>query len=161
MILRILKIDHPGRWRWEIPQDFNTARVAGRCDREVGALRPPPFILCFFFGWPKQSDLPLRLPPMPPRHTFFLLEIPSQSIFADRCPHGPHTAHSFPGVLDATSLALGPHSPSYAVTEGFLIVGARLLFSFRRFPTLFTVTQILSIWGYKNQTHTVTHIAER
>ena len=25
---------------------------------------------------------------------------------------------------------------------------------------MFTVTQILSIWGYKNQTHTVTHIAE-
>ena len=97
---------------------------------------------------------------MPPRHNFFPLEIPSQNYFADRCPHGPHTAHSFPGVLDATSLALGPHSPSYAVTEGFLIVGARLLFNFRRFPTLFTVTQILSIWGYKNQTHTVTHIAE-
>ena len=44
LILKILKIDHPDRWGREIPQGLDTGRIAGRCNREVGALRLPPFI---------------------------------------------------------------------------------------------------------------------
>ena len=40
----------------KIPQSLDTPRSAGRCDREVGALRPPPFILVLKPNAPDSSE---------------------------------------------------------------------------------------------------------
>ena len=40
----------------KIPQSLDTPRSAGRCDREVGALRPPPFILVLKSNAPGSSE---------------------------------------------------------------------------------------------------------
>ena len=142
-------------------QNPGKPRTAGLCGREVVASDHLP-LSCAFFRLAETAGFATKsCRQICPPHRFSSGDTSHKTSSPDLRPHWPHSAHSLPGVLDATSLALGPHRPSYAVTEGFLIVGARLLFNFRRFPTLFTVTQILSIWGYKNQTHTVTHIAER
>ena len=40
----------------KIPQSLHTPRTAGRCDREAGALRPPPFILVLKSNAPGSSE---------------------------------------------------------------------------------------------------------
>ena len=114
-------------------------RTAGLCGREVVASDHLP-LSSTFFGQPKLPDLTHKpAAAVPPPIRFFLWRYP-------RNPPLPTSAHTgrtrpvvSPASSDATSLTLGAHSLSQVATEGFLVPAARLLFNFRRLPTLFTV----------------------
>ena len=125
--------------------------IAGqcKCNWTVGALRPSPFIW-YFFRSAKIVGFALKTAARSGHRTCFPLEIlpiklPTQI--------SAHTGDTLPAVSpvssDATSLTLGPHSPSQVATEGFLVPAARLLLNFRMLPTLFTAAQILSICAFE------------
>lgn len=116
LILKILKIDHPGQQGRQISQVVDTARIAGRCDWEVALCDHLP-LSSTFFGRPKPPDLPLKTSAAVPLPRLFSLWRYDYETSSSTSAHAgrtwPAASSTSPDAAPSTKVS---HSPSQAAT---------------------------------------------
>ena len=131
------------RAKYPVLADYTAARIAGRCDREVGALRPPPFILHYFRLAETAGFTLQKLPPISSPHHFSsgdFLETSHRQPPPTQATHRPQSPQCPPRSCPS---AEAPHSPHRRRQLADLLPAPVLAKTAPGAPILFTAAEIL------------------